>query len=105
MNGEFYNSFSSEEQGRIVETTITNDGESDTTDNIFLLSVEEAESYFPDSSARMASDNSGSAISWWLRTRGAYGDMASVVWMDGGIFAIGVVIQTHSVRPAMWINQ
>ena len=57
MNGAFLQSFTAEEQGRILETRIANDdslwhgtpGGNDTDDRIFLLSVEEIDRYFGDS--------------------------------------------------------
>ena len=57
LNGEFYAKFTKEDQGRIVETKITNPdnlwygtkGGNDTTDKIFLLSLEEADKYFGNS--------------------------------------------------------
>ena len=57
LNGEFYNAFSDEDKSRIYETEINNDGnlwyeidsEPDTTDKIFLLSLEEADMYFGNS--------------------------------------------------------
>ena len=57
LNGEFLQSFSAEEQGRIVETKIANPdnlwcetpGGGDTEDKVFLLSLEEADRYFGDS--------------------------------------------------------
>jgi len=57
LNGEFLQKFSKEDQGRIAETRIMNPdnlwygtkGGNDTTDKIFLLSLEEADKYFGDS--------------------------------------------------------
>ena len=57
LNGGFLQSFSSEEQGRILETRVINDdnlwygspGGNDTDDRVFLLSVEEIDRYFGDS--------------------------------------------------------
>ena len=57
LNGEFLQKFSKEEQAQIVETKIYNPdnlwygtkGGNDTTDKIFLLSLEEVDKYFGDS--------------------------------------------------------
>jgi hypothetical protein len=57
LNGEFYNSFSTEEQARIKQVTNANHGNpwygadsgSETTDSIFLLSIDEVVKYFGDS--------------------------------------------------------
>ena len=59
LNGEFYNRFSENEKARIAETrVITNNnpwrqninGGEDTTDKIFLLSIEEVVEHLGDSS-------------------------------------------------------
>ena len=98
LNGEFYNNtFTAAEQARIVATQVKNDdnqwfgttGGTDTTDKIFLLSLEEAVKYFGDSgllanrpdalalgindqynSARAAYTQSGDFCWWWLRSPG-----------------------------------
>ena len=57
LNGEFLSKFSKEEQARIIETRISNPdnlwydtkGGNDTTDKIFLLSLEEVDRYFGNS--------------------------------------------------------
>ncbi|MCL2694082.1 MAG: DUF6273 domain-containing protein, partial [Oscillospiraceae bacterium] len=90
LNSGFYNSFSSAEQGRIAETTIINSdnpthgtaGGNDTADNIFLLSIDEAEMYFPDDASRIAVNANGHESWWWLRSPGDYSDIAAGV--DGG---------------------
>ena len=56
LNGEFYERFSDADKDRILETTVKNDGEqafgrdggNDTTDKIFLLSLNEVLRYFGD---------------------------------------------------------
>ena len=57
LNGEFLQTFTNEEQGRIAETRISNPdnlwygttGGNDTVDKVFLLSLEEVNKYFGDS--------------------------------------------------------
>ena len=57
LNGEYYNSFAPEDRERIAETLVTNadnpwfgtPGGNDTTDRIFLLSLDELVQYFGDS--------------------------------------------------------
>jgi len=57
LNGEFLQKFTAEEQGRITETRVSNavnlwygtKGGNDTTDKVFLLSLEEVDKYFGDS--------------------------------------------------------
>ena len=62
LNREFYNSFSSEDRNRIIETVNSNSnnlwygtpGGNDTRDKIFLLSLEEADKYFGNSGDYLA---------------------------------------------------
>ncbi|MDR2559318.1 MAG: leucine-rich repeat domain-containing protein [Oscillospiraceae bacterium] len=114
LNGEFYNSFSSSEQGRIVETTIINSnnpthgtaGGNNTTDNIFLLSIDEAQTYFTDNASRIAINANGEAIWWWLRSPSTDGDCAAFVSEDGIVRVSGYDVSDNDggVRPALWLN-
>jgi hypothetical protein len=116
LNGEFYNGFSANDKAKIAETRNVNKdnqwygtpGGADTTDKIFLLSLEEAAKYFGDSgqladrpsgaywiddqcnNARIAytakavpgyeSDYpAGTAWSWWLRSSGRDSDSAAII--------------------------
>jgi hypothetical protein len=100
-------------------------------DRIFLLSIEEVVEYFGDSgqlknrpkdpksayfsganindqynSARIATDEAGTAWWWWLRSPGYSGD-AAYVFNDGTIRIIGgseVGVGSGGVRPALWLN-
>jgi hypothetical protein len=111
LNGSFYeNTFSAEESVRIAESRIANNdnpwfetpGGADTTDKIFLLSVEEVVKYFGDSGrlggyrppgvmsvddqynfARIAYDFDGEAIWWWLRSPGFFPHVAAGVNANG----------------------
>ncbi|MBQ6509830.1 MAG: hypothetical protein IJI07_10195 [Flexilinea sp.] len=112
LNGTFFGTaFSESEKERIAEALIPNPdnpdegakGGNDTKDRIFLLSIEEAETYFPEKDARRcnftnygkrgahaaAADKEGNGI-WWLRSPGkvdvmvAYAD-GSIVREDGSI--------------------
>jgi hypothetical protein len=114
LNGEFYNSFSSAEQERIVETTIINNdnpihgtaGGNDTTDNIFLLSIDEAEMYFPNDTSRIALNADGEASWWWLRSPG-FSSISAADVIDYGDVNVGgnfVDIDNGGVRPALWLN-
>ncbi|MDR0248838.1 MAG: DUF6273 domain-containing protein [Oscillospiraceae bacterium] len=68
LNGEFYNSFSAADRARIAETFNVNkdnqwfgtSGGADTTDKIFLLSLEEVVKYFGDS-GQLANGNPNDA--------------------------------------------
>ena len=140
LNGEFYDStFSNEEKKRIVETTLENndnpwygmEGGNDTTDKVFLLSLEEVALYFGDSGGlknrpgdadslkdqfnekRIAKTQDGEARRWFLRSPGAFYRMcetnhayAACVDKDGDIFVIGdYVTNAHGgIRPALWLT-
>ncbi|MDR2599984.1 MAG: DUF6273 domain-containing protein [Oscillospiraceae bacterium] len=113
LNNEFLNSFSLVEQNRILETNVINNdnpengtpGGNDTVDKIFLLSIDEALTFFEDNSTRVALNSNGEASWWWLRSPGVISDYAARVDYVGGvsIYNLDVIIDT-GVRPAMWIN-
>ncbi|MCL2678562.1 MAG: DUF6273 domain-containing protein [Clostridiales bacterium] len=116
LNNEFYNTtFTAAERTRIATTQVKNDdnqwygtaGGNDTTDKIFLLSLEEAVKYFGDSgqlanrpgdtwwiddqynSARIAYRKNGKAewfaVWWWLRSPGFDSGSAAIVDGDGSV--------------------
>ncbi len=131
LNNEFYNTaFSADEQKQIQSTDVsadenpkydTNPG-NNTTDNVFLLSINEAEKYFSFNSSRrcaptdyaIAQDpytRSGYKVDgkatcmWWLRSSDQ--DYAAGVLDDGDVVYIvysGVCLDYGCVRPALWIN-
>jgi hypothetical protein len=132
LNEDFYESISQEERERIADTLVINkanpwygiDGGNDTTDKIFLLSIEEVVKYFGDS-GQMAEKPSGAsqyiddeynkariiysmggASWWWLRSPGNAGNRAVYVGRGGDIdvFGLGVGSNNRSVRPALWLN-
>lgn len=125
LNEKFINTaFSSEEQKMILPVTIKNNKDSETpggkstTDKVFLLSVEEAEQYFPDyrsrwceptsyAQAQGADDNRTEPFCrWWLRSIGSIRNRASYVSPEDGIYESGAMIDSDSVavRPVLWIN-
>ena len=128
LNGEFYNSaFSSEEKGRIREVTLKNpdnakygtNGGKDTTDRIFLLSIDEVNKYFANDAARQClpttnAKNNGSFVSgvnagitwWWLRSPGSGEGCAADVNADGKVYVIGSYVYNTNgaVRPAFWLD-
>ena len=127
LNGEFYDSFSAEEKARIAETRLTNDdnpwygtsGGNETSDRIFLLSLEEVVKYFGDSgdlksrkgwywengpvlkdgqgyfindqynSARIARAANDEASGWWLRSPGVDSFDAVTVFYSGYVYVSG----------------
>lgn len=126
LNGEFFNTLSSDEQAKVQETVCANKANStyaagagaDTTDKVFLLSAEEAEGYFADNAARVANDpESGKTTTWWLRTTGKDLAFAATILTDGSYYAhgnlcgeadasqAGDTYEPSGVRPAMWISK
>ena len=127
LNGEFYDStFSPVEKERILTVTVSNPdnrkydvkGGNDTEDRLFLLSISEAELYFPDSMSRKASVSefarahnantgpAGSGTWWWLRSPGFSDAHAAYVYTMGLVYDNGYYVSTAegSVRPACWIS-
>lgn len=131
LNGTFYNTaFSSAEKAKIVKTTVeanknpnynTNPGKS-TVDNVFLLSITEANKYFlPDTASKClptayaiaqgayTSDKytlDGQATTWWwLRSPGGTQNAAASVYSYGPVDCKGdKVNRDAAVRPALWIS-
>ena len=119
------NAFSSDEQGQIVSNTVTanrnpdfntNPG-NDTTDKIFLLSIQEAEKYFSSDKERICQATAytlaqGAYIPstgcwwWWLRSPGQFPKYAAYVDYYGSVFRIGDYVSPSegAVRPALWID-
>lgn len=118
--------FTPEEQAQILATTLSNPenkqfntaGCEDTVDQIFALSIDELEQYFPNKQDRMAPatevaknhgayvyPDTGNAI-WWLRSPGCNPINASRVSVGGSV--CGLIYDDarphRAVRPAMWIN-
>ena len=118
LNGDFYNkAFTDQEKKSINLSNLSDVG---TSDNIFLLSKDEAEKYFANDDARRckATDyakNNGAYVDdgsifsngkgygfWWLRS--PYLSGVHVVYSDGCIDCSGVISDDSLVRPALWIN-
>jgi hypothetical protein len=122
LNGEFLNLFSAAERARMIETKVVNSnhperntpGGNDTTDWVFLLSIDEAGKYFADDTARQVKNDMGSFASWWLRSPGHLSNHAVTVYvsgkyyfMDGNVQKIdggALVTEFHGLRPALWVN-
>ena len=123
--------FSSEEQNSITESTVRADNNpsyststgKNTTDKIFLLSINEVNKYFSsDYSKRCATtdyaiaqgaySNSSFTIDgratgwWWLRSPGNSESYAAIVNNDGSVSNYGIRVDNgvRAVRPALWIN-
>jgi len=127
LNSEFMDiSFSQEEKSMISPVTVSPDEnplwESDpgkaTKDQVFLLSVYEAENYLKSDEERQckptayAEEAGAIAIDpddtcyWWLRTPGGSQDDAARVYYDGDIDIMGSWVNDNdlAVRPALWID-
>ena len=132
LNNEFYNrAFSAKEKKSIVKSNISADGNPSystnpgnaTEDNIFLLSIVEAQKYFNSDKARMctatdyaiemvaywrSSDEiDGGNTCWWvLRSPGDYGSRAAFITTSGFINAYGhsVCGGLDAVRPCMRVR-
>lgn len=127
LNNDFYNSaFGSDEKAKIISTTLTNDdnpsygteGGNDTTDKVFLLSIDEAEKYFSSNEARKCepteyaeangdyiNDGNGT-VWWWLRSPGNDTYYVASVDTFGWVHDYGYIVNLTyiAVRPALWIN-
>jgi hypothetical protein len=121
LNNDFIEqNFTDEEKGRIAETiVVTSDnmhygtsGGGDTTDRVFLLSIEEVIQYLSDPHDRMlhfARRREGNmehrASQWWLRSTGAYTVHGAFVGTRGEVntAGLGVNSSTISIRPALWL--
>ncbi len=133
LNSSFLEeNFSEEEWARILPSTVTadinphytTDPGSNTTDEVFLLSVDEAKKYFASSETRKAEgtrqarqgstlvDSTGSSVTtsrWWLRTPGKSASQAAYVDEYGYINYEGYLVTDYiramiGIRPAMWIS-
>jgi hypothetical protein len=100
------------------------DGGRDTTDKIFLLSIEEVVRCFGDSGqTKNKNPNSewyisdtfnkervaaygGKAWWWWLRSPGYLGNCAAHVGTGGrlSVYGSSVIRDVGGVRPALWLN-
>ncbi|MBO5222951.1 MAG: TIR domain-containing protein [Clostridia bacterium] len=127
LNNNFLNSaFSNEEKSFIPTVTVSADNNSSfsanpgntTQDEVFLLSIFEANKYFSSKTARQCkptayankniawinSDNGN--CWWWLRSPGFYQYDAAIVYNDGDVDydGRGVDHDYYAVRPALWVD-
>jgi hypothetical protein len=134
LDGDFFGSFSRVEQERVVATRNVNaanpwfgtEGGADTTDRVFLLSLQEVVRYFGDSgqladknpdsklfindqykSARKAVDAVGGSAWWWLRSPGLRKNTVAQVYNGGAIHVSGHFVDNSlgGVRPALWLER
>lgn len=117
LNDDFLYSFDTKERNIILYSNIENDtyvlnsdSGNQTQDFVFLLSLNEAQSYFGSNSPRSCSfspkaDADDYYMYWWLRTKGK-GDYATIyVNKNGEIITKGISYTYElGIRPAMWID-
>ncbi len=126
LNGTFIsNAFSSDEQNKIQNTTVTTDKNpsystspgNNTTDKVFLLSITEVNKYFSSDSARQCQGTAycyaqgaykagNGNCWWWLRSPGCNSYSAAGVDDGGSVINYGddVDYDNRGVRPILWIN-
>lgn len=114
LGGNFYKkSFDDTEKKRILVTKLKNKKNTEydqssgknTSDRIFLLSIDEAKKYFSSDEARICKTKSGSAKAWCLRTKGDAIFRISLVASDGSVNTSGDNEEDdYGIRPAMWVN-
>ena len=127
LNNDFLGAaFSAEEKAMIPTVTVSADKNPDfrtnpgkaTQDQVFLLSIPEANKYFNSDSARQCKptdyavaigvyvNSSNCNCCWWLRSPGEYQGRAAYVYGDGDVAEYGgfVDIDIYAVRPALWID-
>ena len=127
LNNDFSNTaFSTAEKALISTVTVSTDKNPEystnpgnaTQDQVFLLSITEANKYFSSDSARQckptdyavangayANANTDNGI-WWLRSPGSDQICAAIVSNGGGIAEDGfdAWLDAFAVRPALWID-
>ena len=122
LNNNFINSaFTADEKAMIPTVTVsadknpnysTNPGNA-TQDQVFLLSITEANKYFSQCKATEYAVAGGAYVNsdngncwWWLRSPGRDQSRAAYVNRDGDVSEIGCLVDFdyYAVRPALWID-
>lgn len=125
LNNEFYETtFDNNEQNAIIETQLVNtknsdygtDGGEDTSDKIFILSLDEIRLYFGEVESRVCPLSTYVTLKstlpksglyyWWVRTPGRYSDEVACIDNDGWINSQGnfASYSDGGVRPALWVD-
>lgn len=126
LNETFLNdAFASDEQNLILKSVVSADENpdystspgSDTTDEVFLLSVKEVNNYFRSNSERQCQGTiycfaqnaykSSNGMCWWiLRTPGQDSSKMTGIRNDGSVGTSGDDVNKpiYAIRPAMWID-
>ena len=121
LNSDFYNTaFSTDDKGMILSRGAAT-GASNADENVFLLSIDEAEQYFAGDAARTLTatkycEAQGAYVYpngycwWWLRDHGNGNAMAQLIRADDA--ALGCIANDGlemddpdgAVRPAVWVR-
>jgi hypothetical protein len=114
LNTEYLtHAFSTGELELIADTHVINvnnseygtPGGEDTTDKVFLLSMEEVEKYFEKNDPRVAATlTDGTSVLWWLRAFGGEMGYTELVLFPLEFIGSFVNYPDGGVRPAMWID-
>ena len=127
LNNDFINAaFSTDEKAMIPTLTVSADNNplystipgNATQDQVFLLSIIEANQYFNTDSERQCKATeyavaNGACVNsskgncwWWLRSPGSYQKAAASVYSDGDVHERGSTVDLGdiAVRPALWID-
>jgi hypothetical protein len=114
LNGDFYSAaFTENEKEMIAEAVISNpdnaeygmEGGNDTTECVFLLSIDEVKEYFGGDEDRIA-EYEGKPAQWWLRFLGSFYILAAAVSADGrpNYDGISVHYEDGAVRLALYVS-
>ena len=117
-NGYFIeNAFNEKEKQLIVERENKNNAGNNTKDKVFLLSTDEARTYFSNDNNRQcyptkfaltngAYQDNNRRCCWWLRSRGGSGYDAACINDDGIIYDDGIIVGygDSAVRPAFLLR-
>ena len=121
LNGSFLSqAFSAKEQAAILSTKLSTPanpqtkqgGGADTTDKVFLLSIQEVQKYMSAAQVKTTATASakgayveGGEVFWWLRSAGDGPATAAHTRTGGAIdFAGETAKVVGALRPAMWID-
>ena len=127
LNSNFINSaFTADEKAMIPTVTVSADKNpiystkpgNATQDQVFLLSITEANKYFSSDSARQCKpteyavaggayvNSSNGNCWWWLRSPGYNQNRAAIVNYYGDVYELGLIVDydNNAVRPALWID-
>lgn len=131
LNEDFLSrAFTAEEQKNIASAVVPNpknpsygtDGGKETTDRVFLLSIDEAQTYFSTNELRRVTPtayafaqgaytsvqeySSDAYCGWWLRSPGYISYSAGCVTLNGAVYLQGddVYNSIYGIRPVMWIG-